>query len=321
MGKVSHIIGLAKSPWCERHLAPVARLGGWQVLTRTGFQACKGALVVVASVADEWQAVGHGAAATVLMEHGAGLHYDDAALPATSAWRAGRGMGIKRALFLSPGKALAEAHQKAHPNVTVTVVGSTALDVLPSPTNGENEKPLVCVSTHWDCATLPETRSSWPWLMQALPALARDKRWQLCGHWHPFEESLGVAGAKRAFFAEHNITPIDDFECVLKWCDLFITDNSSTLYEFAATGRPVVALNPPWYRKHVHHGLRFWSHVPGLQVDDLAKLNTTVATALRDGRAAQRLRRRAVKAAFGKLDGGAAARAVKAIREAYQNLC
>ena len=172
---------------------------------------------------------------------------------------------------------------------------------------------MVCLSGHWDCQTLPETRSAWPWVKEALPELAADPRWELILHHHPFERQQ-VLDEKLATCQRLGIRLEPSWQEVLESVDLFVTDNSSTLYEFAATGRPVVALNPPWYRRSVRHGLRFWQHVPGLQVHDLTSLNATVAEAMTDPPAAQAVRREAVLAAFTWLDGRATERAVQAIR-------
>jgi CDP-glycerol glycerophosphotransferase (TagB/SpsB family) len=76
------------------------------------------------------------------------------------------------------------------------------------------------------------------------------------------------------------INVVRDFADVCRQADLYITDNSSSLYEFAATGRPVVVLNAPWYRRDVHHGLRFWDAIPGPQVDHSRDLVPTVLKAL-----------------------------------------
>ena len=54
------------------------------------------------------------------------------------------------------------------------------------------------------------------------------------------------------FYEAHGIEYVPDFDDVLRRADVYACDNSSTLYEFASTGRPVVVLNAPWYRwKHI----------------------------------------------------------------------
>ena len=303
----------AATAWCQRHLQPVARAGGWPLSNdlKTRFA---GELVIVSSAADEKAALAAGAWGTVLMEHGAGQSYQDPMLPADSVWRGGRGLAQGRKLFLAPGQLLAKRHRDAHPHIPVEVIGSPAMDVwqgrqwLPT-----RPRPVVCLSGHWDCQTLPETRSAWPWVKEALPELAADPRWELILHHHPFERQQ-VLDEKLATCQRLGIRLEPSWQEVLESVDLFVTDNSSTLYEFAATGRPVVALNPPWYRRSARHGLRFWQHVPGLQVHDLTSLNATVAEALTDPPAAQAVRREAVLAAFTWLDGRATERAVQAIR-------
>lgn len=313
-----HVVCLATNAWYERHVMQVAIAGGWPLAWQAD-ERCAGALVLAASVHDEAAAREAGAWGTVLMEHGAGLHYTDDSLPVDSAWRAGRGTGEGRALFLSPGADLAAAHEAAHPGVPVRVVGAPALDV-----RGEvwrkPERPIIAVANHWDCRALPETRSAWPWIKDAYAALAQDDRWEVWGHWHPFEGRNGKARAKRAFFEEHGIRCEPSFSRVLNKASVFVSGNSSALYEFAARGRPVVCVSPPWYRRAVTHGLRFWSHLPGVHCADAAALADCVAEALRDKTALRRQRARAVRAVFGELDGKAAARAAEAIRARFAEL-
>lgn len=95
----------------------------------------------------------------------------------------------------------------------------------------------------------------------------------------------------------------------------FIAHNS-TLYEFAATGRPVLCLNGPQYRRDVHHGLRFWDAVPGLQVDEPHELFDGIKLALDDPQCLGDIRDHAVSVAYGDLaDGHGLERAVTALME------
>ena len=85
-------------------------------------------------------------------------------------------------------------------------------------------------------------------------------------------------------YYEHAGIPfVADFRDVLRRADLYACDNSSTLFEFASTGRPVVVLNTPAYRRNIHHGGRFWDWATvGLQVDHPRDLVATIVRALVD---------------------------------------
>lgn len=319
LDKPTHVVCYASRLWFERAVKPVAYAGGFRLLSRLDV-GVKNALVVCASVADERAAMRAGAWGTALMEHGVRLFYDDPAVPADSGWRPGRGHGRGRVLFLSPTARLGESHAEIHPHIPVVPIGSPYLDaLLPTLTRPTNSRPVVCVANHWDCHVLPETRSAWEWIKGAYAALAEDGRWEVWGHWHPHEERLGTAAAKRAFYTAHGIKPVACFDEVMARANLYITDNSSTLYEFAATGRPVVAVNGPWCRRDVHLNLRFWSRIPGIECDSPDDLSDAVETALKDPPELREKRARAVKAAFGSLDGKAAARAAAAVQEVLKN--
>ena len=104
---------------------------------------------------------------------------------------------------------------------------------------------------------------------------------------------------------------------MLDRADLLVGDNTSALYEFASTGRPVVVMNAPQYRRDVHHGLRFWDYPPGLQVDRPEQLADTIARALSDPEPARAVRAAAVAETYAYTDGRAAERAVAAIDEVF----
>ena len=103
------------------------------------------------------------------------------------------------------------------------------------------------------------------------------------------------------------------FSDVIDRAGIYVCDNSSTLYEWAALDRPVVILDAPWYRRDVSHGLRFWQWADiGPRIQDPADLVEAVRHASddvwRDRRA------EATEAIFGgPPDGHAAGRATEAI--------
>ena len=95
-----------------------------------------------------------------------------------------------------------------------------------------------------------------------LAALA--ERWTVLGHGHP-----RILDQLMPVYEELGIEPAYTFEEVLDRASVYCCDNSSTLFEFASLDRPVVVLNPPWYRREVEHGLRFWEAATvGVQVGD-----------------------------------------------------
>jgi CDP-glycerol glycerophosphotransferase (TagB/SpsB family) len=198
----------------------------------------------------------------------------------------------------------------------VEAVGCPALDAWHNKTWSRNPKPVVAISTHWDCKVLPETRSSWPWLRQALPQLAQDSRWTLIGHHHPHEQATGTLPARLGDYEAAGIEVVSHWEEVLQRADLYLCDNSSTLFEFAATDRPVVVLQPPWYRRSARHGLRFYDALPGLLANQLGQIPEHIAKSLEDSPECQQVRRQAVHRVYGTFDGKASQRAVIAIHRA-----
>jgi hypothetical protein len=150
---------------------------------------------------------------------------------------------------------------------------------------------------------------------QEFEALGRDGRWSVLGHYHPHEIRAGTLHERLRVYHRGGIEVVDAFEEVMERADVFITDNSSSLYEFAALGKPVVVLSPPWYRRFVRHGLRFWEALPGVEVTRAEDLRETVAEVLRDDAVGARLRAVAMPLAWGEMDGGAAVRAVGVINQ------
>lgn len=340
------IDALATHPHYWRHLAPV-----WAALARHGAAGAvyaPGARpwaterwrgtrahhrpVLVAGAVDALRVRGP----VVLVEHGAGQGYVGAPRP-TPSYSGGPGLDHV-VLFLVPGPEPATRWAAAYPAARVAQVGVPWLDpwhaggarrVHPTagahpdgaehPAPGGQDRPpgpgagapVVAVTFHWNCPYVPETRWAFPHYRRAVEQLARSDQVQLLGHGHPrawpqlakWWDQLGV-----------DATP--DPADVLDRADLLVGDNTSLLPEFASTGRPVLWLNAPWYRRDVHHGGRFWTWPHGqVQVDDPDLLGAAVLWALADGIEAQESRARMVRSVYARTDGHAADRAAAAIME------
>lgn len=227
----------------------------------------------------------------VFCEHGAGQAYSNR----HTSYAGGHGGGREAAaLFLVPNDYAAALYRRAYPSVPVKVIGCPKLDAWTDIESVRHPQPVVCISWHWDCKVCPETQSAWPYFYRALPLLvarAKQEGWKLIGHAHP-----RIFGKIVASYREHGIEAVDNFDEVLERADLYCVDNSSTLFEFAATGRPVVVMNPPCYRPKVKHGLRFWDCAGvGLNVNTYDKIPDVIAEALRDPEPVQRQRERIIQ--------------------------
>jgi UDP-N-acetylglucosamine:LPS N-acetylglucosamine transferase len=117
------------------------------------------------------------------------------------------------------------------------------------------------------------------------------------------------------------IEPVRSFDDVIERANVYITDGSSTLYEFAAVGGPVVTLNPPFYRRDVHHGLRWWAHADvGVQCNEVELLNECVREAICDKEPQQRARKAAIQDVYPNL-GTATDRAIEFLKDLAKNGC
>lgn len=241
----------------------------------------------------------------VLLNHGSGQTFVDVSHPSYS----GGSPEVRRmlALFLEPGPHAAEATLASIPSARVAQIGSPKMDVWHTrPSKPRNARPVVAVSFHWHCDVCPETGSAVDYFRPVLAELAA--QYEVIGHGHPKEWD-----EFRTMWETLGVEPVADFEEVLERADLYVADGTSTLYEFASTGRPVLCLNAPEYRRDVNHGLRFWDAVPGLECDRPQDLASMVAVALQDPPEARQRRAHGVARAYVACDGQAAHRAAEAI--------
>lgn len=253
----------------------------------------------------------------VLVEHGAGQSYghDGAHHPAYPGGKSRDAV----CLFVCPNEATARRWWDMYPDTPTAVVGCPYLD----PWHGDgkretivrNDPPLVVFSFHWDCPVVSESRSAFTHYMEELKRLAKmtpeERGFQMAGHAHPRATDV------MAFWRKWDVRYMDRFAEVLDYADMFVADNTSCLFEFASTGRPVVVLNAPWYRRDVHHGQRFWEWADvGVQVGDPEYLLGGTRLALHHDTWAQR-RQAVVEQVYAYTDGHAAERAVAAIVSTY----
>jgi hypothetical protein len=222
-----------------------------------------------------------------LMTHGIGQSY--AGRHDLAARHIGSPGGNTRdmvGLFLHPGGRPAQLDRERYPRARVEVVGSPMLERLHrKPRDGT--EPVIAVTSHWDWDLCPETHSAlmcshyggWYGIHDALLALS--KRYKVIGHGHPRWFTRPEGDPITPMWEGMGIEVVQEFDEVCRRADLLVADNTSVIYEFAATDRPVVLLDPPWYDRNVGHGLRFWtaSHV-GLHVTDPRTLTDTVTEAL-----------------------------------------
>ncbi len=241
-----------------------------------------------------------------LLEHGAGQHY------VGTCHRAHPG-GPQRGrvgLYLCPNQDVAARNLATYPAATAAVVGAPHLDRWHRAGHRAPDGPVV-ISWHFDSMVAPEARSAWPhYGPTALEQLRALLGGRLHGHAHP-----RVLDRFRATYRTLDIPLIETFDQVLDTAALYLVDNSSTGYEAASAGIPVICLNAPWYRRDVEHGLRFWTNPPGPQIDGPHELTQAVTAALEDPAALVRSARPAVAVAYISCDGRSAHRASCAVGE------
>jgi hypothetical protein len=218
----------------------------------------------------------------ILMEHGVGL------TPAQdhAGYAGGTGMRRQADLTLAPNEFIRMRTAKAIRGMPQVVIGTPKLDKFSRKWEVESRatirkvkegKPVVCISFHWNGEKVSrEAGNAFLHYRDALDDLAHQDDFHLIGHGHP----------KYMWFLEkeyeaRGIEVVRDFEEAMLRADLYVNDCSSTLYEFCVTGKPVVILNAPWFRRDVNLGIRFWEYTDiGPQVDEPGELCAAIGEQL-----------------------------------------
>lgn len=254
-----------------------------------------------------------------LIEHGAGQVYRDA--NNSNGYAGGEGWA-RLGLVLAPGPHAANHWRRAYPGVPIRHVGPLTVPDVPKVRppkwtgdgTGWDRTPVVAFTFHWPCNQAPESwhgLDDWWGPVEALVGRLRrqPERFHLdvLGHQHPRWLRM-KRGALPRGWERIGVPVVREPERVFTEADLLVADNTSMLYEFAATGKPVLVLNASRYRRTVEHGLRFWSHVPGHMLDPGDDLEVGIRVALADEKDLRKTRAAAMAEAYGERhpsnDGG-----------------
>lgn len=198
----------------------------------------------------------------ILMEHGVGLTFNH------PGYAGGEGLRRKVSLFLAPNKFIHDKTARTFPDAPQVIIGTPKLDTTICERPKKRSNPIVGIAFHWDGkAVCPEAGNALKHYIDVLPELAN--KFSIIGHGHP-----KIIDKLVPLYKSCGITHIEtDFDKVMERCDVYINDASSTMYEFACTGKPVIILNAPWFRRNVYHGIRFWDYTDiGINVNISNKL-------------------------------------------------
>lgn len=267
--------------------------------------------ILVASVHDMKTAMAMGRQRIARMEHGAGQSYagnPSQPIAHHPSYAGGSGAGAV-GLFLCPNEHSANRWQNAYPKAKVAIVGCPKLDEI-IPFEHPMGPPIIGVTVHWNWNYLPELMSAFVSYNHSFIDLSQHHK--VLGHAHPKDAPM-----VSRWFAKKDIPYAENLTQVFEKASLLVADNTSALFEFASTGRPVVVLNIPAYRREVNHGLRFdWGTVTnvGVNCDRPQDLLAAVDLALTDPPEQQAAREAALDIVYA-YRSGASLRAASALMD------
>lgn len=269
------------------------------------------ALVVVASYGD-MRMTRH--RRHVLVEHGAGQAYQGIDHGGYSGGR-DRDSAV---LFVCPNAVAAGRNAKRYPDAG-SVIAAPRVEALrsvrrsarhggerngdPEPAEQRDAGPAVALSFHWPSPAARASGTALRFYVEGLPAAVdalRASGVEVLGHGHP-----RAASRMRRLWARMGVEWVGDFAEVVARADAYACDNSSTMFEAAACGIPVVVLESPDYEGEASWprfaigcalGPRIWSA-------DL--LPQAVLTALADPEPLRTPREWAARQVFPEVEGSA----------------
>lgn len=260
----------------------------------------------------------------ILSEHGLGFFYNEEH-ESYAGSRAGRHSVI---LKLSPNELNAAKERETIKKTPVVVVGVPKMDEWYKERNTfmdtfrdvvRTKKRVVCISFHWDCKVSPESRSaylSYVEFLERFKGMCDFKGVELIGHAHP-----KIMETMVPYYEKAGIPVEKDWNDVMRKADVYMCDNSSTIFEFAYLRKPVVLINAPTYRRKVEHlgNPRFWRNSNiGPVVNDPDDLYVALELAWYGHLGYLEAIDRAVETVFTFTDGKCTERAVQAIKDVIQ---
>lgn len=185
----------------------------------------------------------------ISMEHGTGHTFGTAGYPD------GKGKRDLVSLSLMPNEYTARK-ARAVRDTRCEIIGTPKTDdFLPWGKPVLSKEPVIGIGWHWGDKNSdpPESGSAFEHYRLCLPELAG--RYNVIGTGHPLSRHIFEPEFKRL-----GIEYVPDFREVVFRADVYINDLSSALYEFMVSGKPVIVLNAPWFRRDVNFGIRFWDY-------------------------------------------------------------
>lgn len=293
------LVAYASMPHYRAHLAPIL-----EHVPHEWRDPVLGDDVIVAGYRDLVRVRKANPSRIILAQHGAGQSYGGDPRSEHLPAYPGGADNDDVDLFLVPNDHAFSRWRRRYPSAAVAVVGSPVLDTLPGrrPATGVT----VGIAAHWPSWFVPEARSAFDFHRSGIRDVAA--RWRTVGTHHPRRPNLSWLYPRLGVEAV-------DLDTLFAVADVLVADNTSVAFEFAATGRPVVLLDAPYYRREVRHGLRFWDcAMIGPTARRPEELVGAVERALSLDTSDVIFRELAVDVAFA-YRGGASERAASAIRE------
>jgi hypothetical protein len=231
----------------------------------------------------------------IYVEHGAGQSYGGDPRSARHPCYHGSHHPVRVIGYVSPNQRVADSWQRP-----AYAAGAPALDEIPVRPTRLVSKKVAAITFHFEARgayIAPEARSArdhYEEMLHSMVAALRTDGFDVLGTWHP-RDPVG-----HRIWRNLQVDATSDPDEVLRRATLMIADNTSLLYEAAYCGIPSIVLNAPWYRRDVEHGLRFWDHVPGLQVNDAYEFASTGFTYYCNGMDAHRTAHSAALHVYGR---------------------